>query len=283
MLVQFDCCRCVLKQAVELSEKYVDTEARHWEMFDDIVRHLLDHRHHASPPELAEQAFATVVKFSGVRDCYAREKAESTRLAWELWKTLDLEKLSFDQRLLLAIGGNAIDFGVHPDFDLSTAQPLVLAALDQPYDQVAAQELAHRMASARKIFYILDNCGEAVFDRLLINLYPEKITLGVRGGAILNDVTRAELAESGLGEFPVCDTGRAAPGVPYPNISPDFRREMESADLVIAKGQGNFESLTHTGFVAAPIYYLFKAKCPVVANLLDKNINDIAIIGKNLE
>ncbi len=283
MLVQFDCCRCVLKQAVELSEKYAVTDDRRWAMFDEITRYFLDHREHSSPPMLAEHAFATVAKFSGIADCYKAEKAESTRLAQELWATLDREKLDFDQRLLLSIGGNAIDFGVHPDFDLSTARSLVLAALELPYDTAAARDLARRMRSARKIFYILDNCGEAVLDRLLLELYPPKITLGVRGSAILNDVTRAELAESGLDDFPVYDTGRAAPGVPYPDISPDFRREMETSDLVIAKGQGNFESLSGAGFAAAPIYYLFKAKCPTIAKLLDKKLNSVVIIGENLE
>lgn len=282
MLMQFDCCRCVFNQVADLAEKSGrnDPERRRIleEMLDFFIRNWSKH----SPPVLAEKFFSVAAEAIGVDDLFKFEKEKSTEIALDLMKKLPVETLDFNRRLLLAIGGNAIDFGATPDFNLDLAEERVLEVLKQPFDTAAAADLAERMAKAKKIFYILDNCGEAVLDELLLLLYPEKITLGVRGKPIINDITRAELAKSGLGAYPVVDTGRAAPGVPYPDVAEEFLMAMKNCDLVIAKGQGNFESLSHL-FAEKPIYYLLRAKCRVVASQLDAKLNSVQIIGKNLE
>ena len=154
--------------------------------------------------------------------------------------------------------------------------------LDLPCDNNALADLKQRIEQAGKIVYILDNCGEAVLDRLLLETMKDKVTIAVRGKAIMNDITRREIAASNLADFPLIDTGSNAPGAPLKLVSPEFRRTLESADLVIAKGQGNFESLEED-FISKPIYFLLRAKCPVIQNYLGVDYGSLQLIGKNLD
>ena len=210
------------------------------------------------------------------------EKTDTDRLYDEL-EALCLASGSdaFINRVKLAISGNMIDYGVNPDFDLGCAEKHIREVLELPYDAAALDDLKCRIEKAENILYILDNCGEAVLDRLLLETMKDKVTIGVRGKPIINDITRKELADSALDDFPVIDTGCNAPGAPLRMISPEFRDKMESADLVIAKGQGNFESLEGF-FTAKPIYFLFRAKCPVIQKYLDVSFGSLQIQGRNL-
>lgn len=282
MLMQFDCCRCVFNQVADLAEKCGRSDDQKRRILEEMVEFFLRNWRKNSPPVLAEKFFTLAAEALEVEDLFKYEKDKSTEIALELMKKLPVETLDFQRKLLLAIGGNAIDFGATPDFDMNLAETRVLEVLEQPFDAAAALDLQERMAKAQKIFYILDNCGEAVLDNLLISLYPEKMTLGVRGKPIINDVTRFDLVRSGLGAYRVVDTGRAAPGVPYPDVNEEFVAAMKNCDLVIAKGQGNYESLSHV-FTEKPIYYLLRAKCRVVAAQLGAELNSVQIIGKNLE
>ncbi|MBP5531442.1 MAG: DUF89 family protein, partial [Lentisphaeria bacterium] len=183
--------------------------------------------------------------------------------------------------LLFAIGGNIIDYGVNQDFDIESAERQILQVLDYEYDRESAAELRRRMESADDIVYILDNCCEAVIDRLLIERFPGKITVAVRGRPILNDVTREDASASGLDSVPMIDNGDGAPGVSLRRSSPEFLERLRSADLVIAKGQGNFEAMGDE-FTARPAFYLLRTKCEVICSQLGAKLNSIQIIGRNL-
>ena len=122
---------------------------------------------------------------------------------------------------------------------------------------------------------------QAVIDRLLIEPYREKITVGVRGKPILNDVTRREAALSGITGVPIVDTGDCAPGVSLRRSRPELLEAMQKADVVISKGQGNFESLDEE-FTARPIFFLLRVKCAVVSRRVASPLGAIKIIGKNL-
>ncbi len=101
-------------------------------------------------------------------------------------------------------------------------------------------------------------------DRLLIEqLGPERVTVGVRGGPVLNDATLADASEVRMTELvDVIDNGSDAPGTILADCSDSFRERFDGADLVIAKGQGNFETLSGLN---RHIVFLFKVKCPVVS------------------
>ena len=127
---------------------------------------------------------------------------------------------------------------------------------------------------------MLDNCGEAVFDRLLLERFPGKVILGVRGDFILNDITRHELADSGLGGYEFVDTGDATPGVALKRAKKEFLEAMQSCDMVIAKGQGNFETLD---LYCRPIVHLLRVKCPAVARTLNMPRHSLALVMRNFQ
>ncbi len=283
MRIQFDCSGCIYRQIELLARQlYADDENR-WRFSDALLKLFLEIRPTGiCPPQLAEKVFAMVAEASGVDDPFRAEKEKSTLLAQQIYKKYEHADLSFDETLLLAIAGNVIDYGVNPDFKIDEAEKLIDEACKEPYDRAAARDLQRRMDEADSIFYILDNCGEAVLDALLLRRYRDKITLGVRGGAILNDVTRAELAPSGLGDYPVVDTNRRSPGAPLADVGAEFLEHLNTSSLVIAKGQGNLESLC-PDFTARPIYHLLRLKCRVVADFLHQPLGTIAIYGRNLD
>ena len=279
MRIQPGCYRCILDQCAELALESAPAErnARLREYLETVLTHL----DVGTPPELAEALFDIHRKRTGIDDPFAEKKRASTELALQLLSEFSAEVDASDDPFLsalrFAIGGNVIDYGATPGFRLETAAAAIRQAADQPLDLNAAEELRRRTAEARNVLYILDNCGEAVFDRLLIDrIGANKVTLGVRGGAIINDVTRAELESSGLGGLPVIDTGARLPGVSLKRSSPEFLAAVRRADAVIAKGQGNFESL-YGEPEYANVFFLFRVKCPVLVTFAGVEQNSLQV------
>ena len=139
------------------------------------------------------------------------------------------------------------------------------------------------MDEARSILWIFDNCGEAVFDRLLMEPYREKLTLAVRGKPAFNDLTRAELRESGYAEGfaagGVVANADGVPGVVDATCGAAYRAAFAAADLIVAKGQANFETMNER--TDKPIVFLFLAKCPVVCRAVGAEPKTIQIILHN--
>ena len=287
MKIAFKCYDRIFKLILELAEKLgSDTEHK-----KALANEMLEHfttvsSQGGSPPELLTHLWHELhLREAGCADPMAEIKHDSTQLALRLLPRLKeivhASENPFNTALCLATAGNIIDYGINRDLDLATVEESIVSILKQPYDQKAASELKKRMDEARSIFYMLDNCGEAVIDRLLMEPYKEKLTVGVRGKAVLNDVTPADALESGIDFAPVVDTGDATAGVSFKNSDGKFLEKLHSADLVIAKGQGNFESMEH--IFKRPVFYLFRAKCEVICELVKAPLNSIQIIPRNLD
>jgi uncharacterized protein with ATP-grasp and redox domains len=195
------------------------------------------------------------------------------------------EMPDFEKRLRLAIAGNILDFSIYADLDMAAAMETMATAFTKPIDTAAVAELKRRMDEAKSILWIFDNCGEAVFDRLLMEPYREKITLAVRGKPAFNDLTRAELAESGYPEGyaagGVVSNDDGVPGVVDATCGTAFRAAFSRADLIIAKGQANFETMSAR--TDKPIAFLFLAKCPVVCREVGAQPQTIQVVLHNFE
>jgi hypothetical protein len=170
------------------------------------------------------------------------------------------------EMIKLVIAGNIIDYGADKDFTIEKARNYVAAALEKEIDIIKAEKLKSLMDQAKTIFYVADNCGEIVFDRFLLNEYREKITLGIRGKAILNDVTWKEIEMSQLGDLPIVTTEDNAPGVSLKKCGKEFLDCLYNSDLIIAKGQGNYESLHE---IDRPICHLLCIKCDIMSQLVN--------------
>ena len=212
------------------------------------------------------------------------------------------EMPDFEKRLRLAIAGNILDFSIYADLDIAAAMETMTEAFTKPIcgalrttrptsggraacpqAAVLVSELKRRMDEAKSILWIFDNCGEAVFDRLLIEPYREKITFAVRGKPAFNDLTRAELAESGYPEGftagGVVSNDDGVPGVVDATCGDAFRAAFSRSDLIIAKGQANFETMSDR--TDKPIAFLFLAKCPVVCREVGAQPQTIQVVLHN--
>ena len=160
--------------------------------------------------------------------------------------------------------GNYIDFGVLSDVNSEKLMELLSQAKDQTIDEQIFEELMQDLTSAKNMVLLTDNCGEIVLDKLLvrtiISQFPDlQIHVIVRGGHALNDATMEDACQVGLPDLvEVIGNGTCLQGTYLPDISKEARDLLEQADVILSKGQGNFESLQYCGL---NIYYLFLCKC----------------------
>ena len=160
--------------------------------------------------------------------------------------------------------GNYIDFGVLSDVNSEKLMELLSQAKDQAIDDQIFEELIQDLTSAKNMVQLTDNCGEIVLDKLLVRTimsqFPDlQIHVIVRGGHALNDATMEDACQVGLPDLvEVIGNGTCLQGTYLPDISKEARDLLEQADVILSKGQGNFESLQYCGL---NIYYLFLCKC----------------------
>ena len=285
MKTHLECLPCLTRNAVVIARKSSQDPAVRIQIVRESMKLLAGSDMQLAPTYYAAKIMDLALQLSGGlrNDPYREEKDKSIalakRLLGELGSIPEYDPSSFESRLRLAIAGNILDFGIFSDLDLTEALQIIRKAFTAQIDRDAMLKLQERISSARKILYILDNCGEGSFDRVFMELFKDKVTVGVRGRNSLNDVTRRELAESGYGpEIPIVDNGSNIPGTMTGFLPESFLDEMKSADLIIAKGQGNFETMDDIPY---PASFLFLAKCPVVIGRLNAEPRSIQIRNIN--
>ena len=139
---------------------------------------------------------------------------------------------------------------------------------------IQSSQFEQALNDAEEILYIADNAGEIIFDRLLIEQLPiEKVTIAVKGSPVINDATIEDAILAGLHRIiEVIDNGSDGPGTILESCSQEFVDHFEKADLVIAKGQGNYETLSD---IDKNIFFILKAKCPVIARDLGCEVGEM--------
>ncbi|MCK4412282.1 MAG: DUF89 family protein [Candidatus Eisenbacteria sp.] len=268
MRTYLDCISCFVRQALDASRMVTTDAAVHERVVRETLRLAVEMRFDRSPPWMAQQIHRLLREATGNPDPYREAKRRSNELALRLYPRLEEQVRaaddSFTTALGLAIAGNVIDFGCRSRIDDDDVQDAIADALNTSLEPNAVADLRRAVGEASDILYLADNAGEIVFDRLLIGELPrERVTLVVRGSPVINDATREDAQIAGLDALvPVIDNGSDAPGTILGTCSPAFRDRFAQSDLVIAKGQGNYETLSGQD---APIVFLFKAKCPVIA------------------
>ena len=220
------------------------------------------------PPVMGRDIHRIVRRIAGNGDPFAALKLRQNEFALELLPRVralvDSADDAFEAAVRMAIAGNIIDLGSKTSLDETEILTAIETALHVPLDGDVS-ELRTAAEEARGILYLADNAGEIVFDRLLIEeLGVERVTLAVRGAPAINDALMADAEAAGLTEIVrVIDNGSDAPGTIMADCSREFVAAFEDADLVISKGQGNYETLSHS--TDRDVFYLLKAKCPVIA------------------
>jgi uncharacterized protein with ATP-grasp and redox domains len=163
----------------------------------------------------------------------------------------------------LAIAGNLLDAGSKTRLAPEDLAERLNSIWDMPLVG-SVTDLFRAADSARRILYLADNAGEIVFDRLLIEALPaQKVTVAVRGVPVINDATLEDAETAGIPRIAmVIANGSDAPGTLLEECSEEFRDVFNRADLIIAKGQGNYETLSDTH---KDVFFLLTVKCPLIA------------------
>ncbi len=279
MITHSDCIPCFARQGAEAAAAYAPNDpVLQQEVLRTVLRVCAEADYSRSPPDVAAEYFREIVKVTGVADPHAAAKRRSNEEVLELLPRLRRRIEESDDPLetavRMAIAGNIIDFGTPHGQKDNGLLDVIEHALASEICLEAFSVFRQRLEEAALILYLADNCGEAVMDRLLIEQLPaEKVVYAVRGKPILNDITPAELPQTGIGRLcRVMDNGADAPGTIPELCSPEFREVFERADMIIAKGQGNYETLNDCG---REVFFLLKVKCEVVAAATERPLGSI--------
>lgn len=274
MRTSLDCLVCYMKQARSIGQLANADAAAQRRLCDEAGHFIAAVDTELSPPENAITLYAAFGRVLGSDDPFARVKRESNELALSLREEIRRKIEAADDPLRAAvraaIGGNIIDYAAQHSFDAAQTMQDCFTR-DFVVDDYPALRAA--ISNGRRVLYLCDNCGEIVFDCLLIKQLLRlgcQVTAAVRGGPIINDATLDDARLCGMEQLcPVISSGIACPGTPLALCSEEFRAQFHAAALIISKGMGNFETLSET---AAPIFFLFTVKCGQVARHLTERL-----------
>ena len=246
MKTYLDCIPCFFKQALFAARAAIDDEKKIKEVLDRVGTLVSQIPLDSSPPETGRVVYRTVRQVTGIDDPFASLKAESIKKALALYPSLnEMVEISgnpLETAVRLAVAGNIIDFGANPDFQLE--QGIEETIRKEPGTN-HYEAFKNKLEGACEILYLGDNAGETVFDRLLIETMAKPVTFAVRDRPVINDATVEDAMKSGLDEVAeLISSGCDAPGVILNRCSEEFLDHYERADLIISKGQGNYETLS---------------------------------------
>jgi hypothetical protein len=265
MKVYLECYPCFYTQALNTSKIITSDEKKIWQILNEVSLSIPKIPMDVTAPEIGREVQRIISRMTGVKDPYKKIKRQYIRQALSLYPGMKKLIDSSDDRLMtairLSIAGNVIDFGANPDFDLNKD---IETILNQELAVNHYREFCQVLDKARKILYLADNAGETVFDRLLIEELHKPVVYVVREEPVINDATREDALLSGIDEVAeILSSGCDAPGNILKFCSNEFIKVYRSADLIISKGQGNYEGLSEED---RPLFFLLKAKCRVIAH-----------------
>lgn len=272
MKLQSECVSCIIAQVENVTDMLSLSQRKRQAAMDDTHAYLARANYEGCTPESMGELWQILLNHVGDRDPYAAIKSLCNQEAMKMLPATR-EKVSrandpFSVALKYAIAGNLIDYGLAHPVSIEEQNAQIDAIAHTAFSKDDSGKLLLAMARAKTMLYLGDNAGEIVFDRLLIEQIRQRfadldISFVVKGSAVLNDVIRTDADEVGMREVArVIDNGDASPGTVLPRTSEAFQKAFFEADVILSKGQGNFESLS--GVKKENLFFLFTAKCDTV-------------------
>lgn len=278
MKTYLDCIPCFVRQAWEASKMATGNKIKQEKALKAVLSELeKTSLKNKIPPQIARKVHRIVREVTKNNDPYKKVKDRYNRKALKMYPSLKRKVAKSKDRLLtatkLAIAGNIIDFGPGSKFDLEKTIEDVLA---QDFAINHFNQFRKMLNSSKKILYLGDNTGEIVFDRILLEeLKDKEITFVVKGGPIINDATVEDARFVGIDKIAKIEVvSNGDPDTGPARRSKEFINKLQDADLVISKGQGNYEALSE---VDADIFFLLKVKCPLIARDIGAKVGDTVI------
>lgn len=273
MKSNLDCIPCFQRQALKAMRMNKLSDKDSERILKLVMKKLINLDWSLTPPDLAREVYRIIKKETKIKDPYLDTKKESNDLALSM--ILKLRRLVDDSSdelktaLKLSVAGNIMDYGVFEKFDVEKTIEKVLK------DDFAINDyelFKKKLANAKSLLFFADNAGEIVFDKVLLEAIMNyskndklRITLVVKGGPIINDATIDDAKQIGMDmipniEFKTIDNGDSNSGPLRSSL--EVFNWIKSHDLVISKGQGNYEGLSQY----SNVFFLLIAKCNVISN-----------------
>lgn len=275
------CIPCFMHQAYRTAKLATKDDNKIKTVLDSVGDMIKTVSMENTPPETGNLIYHKIREVTNNQDPYKEIKQKNINEALELYPELkEIVKNSEDPLLTairIAIAGNVIDLGVNKKFNIKDDIQKILKQEFAVFDYDAFKE---HLSKAKSILYIGDNAGESVFDRILIEEIAKPTTFVVREVPVINDCIIEDAQASGLHEVAeIISSGSTAPATILSLCNLRFLDSFENADIVISKGQGNYEGLSE---VDRSVFFMLKAKCKVIANDLDVKENDIVLKAINV-
>ena len=277
--MQFDaeCIACLVRRQYELAERQPDRTAQ-TAFMRDVARTIADAPENVAAPWLVPGFARAAHRHFGITDAFDAIKRESNDRVLALLPRIREIVENADDPLAMALKfsrtGNYLDFAVLPHDKIARELDSAIEKTPaEPLDSAEYAALRANLTHARSLLILGDNAGEIAFDVVLVEQlqrqYPAlRVQYVVRGGNAQNDATRADAHAVGMDALvPILDNGSCIPGTELAYCGEALLREFSRADVILSKGQGNFECLLGCG---QNVYYLFLCKCPRLCRILSQ-------------
>ncbi len=283
MRTSIECLPCIVRQAVDACKMVTDNNHDIATLLKEVLCKLSHADLALTPPEIVQLVHILIQEKLNHPDPYCQMKELSTlrakSLAEDAQSSINNTKFPFYSAVAFSIAANILDFGMRSEWN----EDVVVASFLQAerkncLDTAAISQLYNEISSAKTVLVLGDNTGESVFDRILIEHFPghAKIFYAVKDSPIINDATVKEARDSDIHTVAeIISNGTNIPGTVIGKCSSEFINIFTTADVVISKGQGNFETLNEN---LRKIWFLFQVKCPVIAQHYNYQVGDWLII-----
>ena len=286
--VDYECASCMLRQSREAIEHATDNHKKRMEVTLKVLEYMNNNfKKDINSNKLGTDLHHMIMKETENNDPYKELREEGNQIAEKLIpmvKKLFKKDNSLENFIKIAVAGNIIDFGAleeNTDMEsLLKKQITINPAIND------TKKLETDLKNAKNILYLTDNGGEIVFDKLLIKKikedYDVNIILALKENPILNDALVSDAKKMNLEKYAnIISIGASSVGVVKDYISEELKEYMNSVDLIISKGMGNYEGLTEM-YLKTPVYFLLTTKCNVISREIGVPLRSPVILKKIL-
>ncbi len=282
--ISLECLQCQLNQAANMATKHIEDNQDRALFFLQVLRETGNIDENTIAPVLAGKIHRVFRDFTNNNDPYGKDKdfynQKALSMAGEFENFIASAADRFLAAVKLAAAGNVIDFGAIPDLDSATVIEVIQEIMKKEFTSSFLVDLQQDLAAAKTLLYLGDNAGEVVLDKFLVReikgLYPGlEIYFATRGKPVINDITEQDAKIAGIDQYArVINNGTDYPGTVLSECDQGFLSIFNQADVVISKGQGNFESLVEAD---RKIYFIFLCKCSYFEKKLGMGKNEIVL------
>ncbi len=269
-----ECFECIFRQAsnaVKLTDSSRENQIR---ALNKVLLVLENADPSLIPPALAGETNRVLRESLGIEDFYKAEKLANHELALsyidQLRALVPAGPEGLEEGLKISAAGNVIDIIHSSDYDLWQE---VQTTVNQNLLGGGLQNFQKKLIEAPYLLYLADNVGETIFDRVFIESLDIPVIYAVKSGPILNDATLDDALAAGLDEIAeIVETGVQSPGTILDQCTPEFRELFQRSELVLSKGQANYETMDEQG---DKVFFLLRIKCPVLGRMLDAPLGSL--------